>query len=137
MARFHLDSNAVIALVRGGQSPMREYVRSARRQGSRLSVSTIVVYELLYGIERSIRPESNAKALYRALNEHLTVAPFLDLHALQAAKIRAALERAGTPIGPYDLLIAGHALALGATLVTANTREFRRVKGLAIADWSR
>ncbi|MDY7092120.1 MAG: type II toxin-antitoxin system VapC family toxin [Acidobacteriota bacterium] len=100
-----------------------------------LKVSTVTVYELEHGLQR--RPE--AHQLHRVVNAFLhnvEVLPFDAQAARHAGAIRAHLERAGTPIGAYDLLIAGHARSAGATLVSHNLREFQRVPELSIADWA-
>ncbi|MBI4607082.1 MAG: type II toxin-antitoxin system VapC family toxin [Planctomycetes bacterium] len=98
-------------------------------------VSTITVYELVTGCEKSPARER----LLKEVNAFL--APFSKLvftaeDACKAAWVRAALEKKGTPIGPYDVLLAAQALARDLTLATNNTREFRRVKGLKLEDWS-
>jgi tRNA(fMet)-specific endonuclease VapC len=111
----------------------------ARRLSSKapheVMVSTITVYELISGCEKSPARDR----LLKEVNAFLT--PFLTLEfsagdAIRAGIVRASLEKKGTPIGPYDTLLAGQALARGLTLVTSNVREFRRVKGLKLEDWS-
>jgi tRNA(fMet)-specific endonuclease VapC len=111
----------------------------ARRLSSKtpgeVMVSTITVYELVTGCERSPARDR----LLKEVNAFL--AAFSNLlfsveDARSAALVRARLEKKGTPIGPYDVLLAGQALARDLTLVTNNTREFRRVKGLKLEDWS-
>ena len=97
-------------------------------------VSTITVGELLVGAERSSQPRENAGRVV-AFCASLEVASFDDCAAARYAEIRATLESRGTPIGALDLLIAGHALAIGATLVTGNLRRFARVPGLACENW--
>jgi tRNA(fMet)-specific endonuclease VapC len=95
-----------------------------------------VLHELWYGVAKSSRPEANAAALVSFLNLALERWPFDEDDAREAGEIRAALARAGTPIGPYDALIAGQARRRGAILVTANQREFARVPGLKTEDWA-
>jgi tRNA(fMet)-specific endonuclease VapC len=95
-------------------------------------VSSVVIHELRYGASKSARQAEN-HARIDALR--FEVAPFDARDARQAGEVRAALERAGTPIGGYDLLIAGQALARDLVLVTRNVREFERVAGLRIEDW--
>ena len=102
---------------------------------SEVMVSTITVYELITGCEKSPAPER----LLKDVNAFL--APFSKLvftveDAHRAELVRVSLEKRGTPIGPYDILLAGQALARDLTLVTHNAREFRRVKGLKLEDWS-
>lgn len=98
-----------------------------------LGVSSIAWYELAAGVAKSAHPRSLERL--RQFDREIQVFDF-DMEAAEmAAMIRGGLELAGTPIGPYDTLIAGHALALDATLVTHNVREFKRVRGLKHVDW--
>jgi tRNA(fMet)-specific endonuclease VapC len=90
--------------------------------------------ELVYGAERSNDPERNHAAITELL-ALTTVVPFDDAAALQAGLIRSHLAAAGTPIGPFDTLIAGHALSGSMILVTNNIKEFNRVPGLIVEDW--
>ena len=101
-----------------------------------VGVSSVTAAELHYGAERSSRPEQNLGALGAFLLP-LEVLAFGPEAAATYGGLRAALEKAGTPIGPLDTLIAAHAASLGVTLVTNNTREFSRVPGLEIEDWTR
>ncbi len=94
-----------------------------------------MLYELWYGIDKSSHRERNAATLDAFLSLDIHPLPFDDDDAREAGDIRAELERAGTPIGPYDVLIAAQARRRGATLVTANHSEFSRVPRLATADW--
>lgn len=97
-------------------------------------ISSITAYELFAGAEKASDTVKEHGKLER-LFEVIDVLEFNETAAAQAAVVRAKLERAGTPIGPYDLLIAGHALALGVTLATGNTGEFKRVSGLRLEKW--
>jgi tRNA(fMet)-specific endonuclease VapC len=99
-----------------------------------LKVSSITVYELEFGAEKSGRSE-RLILLIRAFLDNVAILPFDREAALHAASIRADLAARGTPIGAYDLLIAGHARSLGATLVTHNQREYSRVPRLQLEDW--
>ncbi|MCI5118350.1 MAG: type II toxin-antitoxin system VapC family toxin [Candidatus Electrothrix sp. LOE1_4_5] len=99
-----------------------------------ISIPSIVLYELEVGIAKSNNPKKRKKQL-EALTSRITVQSFTPREAEAAAIIRANLEKQGTPIGPYDTLIAGMALSINATLVTNNTREFQRVAGLSLEDW--
>ncbi len=101
-----------------------------------VSVGSIVLFELCYGIARSLRPEKNTKSLRDFLAGPIQVLDFNPEDAARAGEIRAHLEIRGTPIGPYDLLIAAQALRTETTLVTANFAEFARVPGLRWEDWS-
>jgi tRNA(fMet)-specific endonuclease VapC len=105
-------------------------------RGVSISVSTVVLYELWYGVARSQRRRENAERLRVFLSGNIDVAPFDEEDAIAAGDLRAALETVGTPIGPYDLLIAAQALHSGSTLVTANVSEFARVRGLVWQDWA-
>lgn len=98
-------------------------------------ISVITKSELMYGVEVSPRRQQNQAALDVYLR-YVEVLDFRDEAALHYAQIRAALKRQGTMIGANDLLIAAHARCLGLTLVTNNTREFERVQGLRIENWT-
>jgi tRNA(fMet)-specific endonuclease VapC len=95
-----------------------------------------VLYEIWYGIRKSMRPQANAAVLATFLALDVTPWPFESEDAEEAGDIRVALERAGTPIGPYDVLIAAQARRRNAVLITANEREFARVPGLKTEDWA-
>jgi tRNA(fMet)-specific endonuclease VapC len=100
------------------------------------ALPTIVLFELRYGIAKSARPQDNAERLATFLELPIAILPFEPDDAEEAGDIRAALEPAGTPIGPYDILIAAQARRRGATLVTAKLREFARVPRLKTEDWT-
>ena len=97
----------------------------------------MTVFELWYGVAKSARHAFNTRRLQTFLAGALDVVTVEEEDAQAAGRVRAALERKGTPIGPFDVLIAGQALAREATLVTTNASEFARVSGLAREDWSR
>ncbi|MDO5290543.1 MAG: type II toxin-antitoxin system VapC family toxin [Pseudomonadota bacterium] len=125
------DSNILIYAYRGNTACRQQLARTDRGQ---LYLSAVVLFELEVGIRKS----SNPAALRSFVQGVLARSTFLPLDAesaSQAAQVRAQLESTGRPIGPYDLLIAGTALAHGLTLVTHNQREFARVPGLRLADW--
>ncbi len=128
---FVLDTNTVIYFFKG-QGDVAQNLLA--QPPSRIFLPAIVVYELEVGLAKSQAPQKRRKQLQTLLNG-ITVLPFGENEARVTAKIRAALEQQGTPIGPYDTLIAGTAFAHGATLVTHNTREFQRVAGLQLQDW--
>lgn len=125
-----LDTNAVIALRRNPHSPLAERVR--QKSPADILVSAIVMHELLFGIFRSERVDRN---LTRLESLGLEVVPFDRDDAREAAAIRSHLGRLGTPIGPYDTLIAGQARARNLVLVTRNTAEFACVPDLKVEDW--
>ena len=131
MIEFLLDTNTVIALLRSRASLAGERLRS--RPADAVATSSIVMFELYYGAFRSARSVENS-ALLDALN--FQVLPFDEADGRQAGDIRAELRAGGNPIGPYDLLIAGQARARDLTLVTNNLREFHRIEGLRVEDWT-
>lgn len=129
--RFALDTNSVIHFLRGrGQVGARLRAVAPTDVG----LSAIVAHELAVGVARSADPARHRRALDAFLS-HVRVWPFDLADAEAAAQVRADLAGKGTPIGPYDSLIAGAALARGLTLVTHDTREFSRVPGLRLEDW--
>lgn len=115
---------------------VRTRLRRVASRGAAIAVSSVVLYELWYGVARSERRRENAERLRVFLSGNITVVPFEEEDAATAGELRATLEGAGTPIGPYDLLIAAQALRSGATLITANVSEFARVHGLDWQDWT-
>jgi tRNA(fMet)-specific endonuclease VapC len=131
-----LDTNAVIAVLNDRTSPVRAGIDAAIGLGRTLSISSIVLFELRYGAAKSARPERNAQRIVDFLSGPIEVLPFEPADADEAGDIRAALERAGTPIGPYDVLVAAQARRRDALLVTANQREFARVPRLRFEDWA-
>lgn len=128
--RYLLDANAIIALLNETTSPIAKRVR--RHAPRDFGVSAVVIHELYYGAFKSQRVEQNV-ARVDALQ--FSVLEFDEEDARQAGQIRAHLASKGTPIGPYDVLIAGQARARELTLVTHNTSEFQRVPGLKVEDW--
>jgi tRNA(fMet)-specific endonuclease VapC len=131
-----LDTNAVIAALNDQTSPVRARIEAAIRLKQTLAVSSIVLFELWYGAAKSARPERNARRIVDFLAGPIEVLAFESADAEEAGYIRVALERAGTPIGPYDLLVAAQARRRDALLVTANEREFARVPQLKFEDWT-
>ena len=127
--KYLLDANAVIGLL-GGNAGLLERVHQHVPED--FGVSAIAAHELFYGAYRSQRKVQN---LARVDGLQFVVLEFDQEDARQAGEIRAALAATGTPIGPYDVLIAGQARARSLVLVTHNTREFSRVSGLDIEDW--
>ncbi|MEP6593779.1 MAG: type II toxin-antitoxin system VapC family toxin [Acidobacteriota bacterium] len=128
--RYLLDTNAIISLLNDTTSPIARRVRRCTPRD--IGISAVVMHELYYGAFKSQRVEKNV-ARVDALQ-----LPVLELDqddARHAGEIRAHLASKGTPIGPYDVLIAGQAKARKLTLVTHNTTEFARVPGLKVEDW--
>jgi len=135
--KYLLDSNICIAIMnRAALMKAITALNSALASGDTLLISTVVVYELWFGVAKSRDKVSNANKVVEFFTEPLEILEFDTEDAGKAGEIRAELARRGTPIRPYDVLIAGQALARGLTLVTANTREFSRVDGLKIVDWT-
>lgn len=131
-----LDTNAVIAAINRRIPAVRRRLEQALLDRTIVGLPAIVLYEIWYGVRKSARPRENAATLAAFLALDVTLWPFEPEDAEEAGDIRAALERAGTPIGAYDVLIAAQARRRGALLVTANGREFARVPALRIEDWS-
>ena len=127
--RYLLDANAVIGLLNDTTSKTAQ--RARRERPGDVAVSAIVAQELFYGAFKSRRAAQNV-ALIDALQ--FVVLEFDKEDARQAGQVRALLAK-GTPIGPYDVLIAGQAVARDMILVTHNTQEFERVRGLRFEDW--
>ena len=127
--RYLLDANAVIGLLNDTTS--KTAPRARRERPGDVAVSAIVAQELFYGAFKSRRAAQNM-ALIDALQ--FVVLEFDKEDARQAGQVRALLAK-GTPIGPYDVLIAGQAVARDMILVTHNTQEFERVRGLRFEDW--
>ena len=134
---FLLDTNTVVALLRDKPPQVRERYRRAESSGDHLAVPSVVLFELWYGVEKSSHIQENTERLRVLLSGDLELLAFDDDDSETAGRVRATLERSGTPIGAYDLLIAGQALRRGFTLVTANTSEFSRVRGLNWVDWAK
>jgi len=133
---YLLDTNAVLALLRSKPASVRERYRQAEGSGDYLALSSVVLFELWYGVAKSSHVPENTERLKILLSGDLDLLDFDDEDARAAGQVRADLEKAGTPIGAYDLLIAGQALRRGLTVVTANTSEFSRVAGLGWEDWT-
>jgi tRNA(fMet)-specific endonuclease VapC len=133
---FCLDTNIVIYAVNRRRPTAVERLDAALAVGIRLWISTVALFELEFGIAKSERTEQSAAVLSEFLASGIEVVPFDTEDARHAGAIRAHLERAGTPIGAYDILIAAHARRYGAALVTANASEFARVPGLIVEDWA-
>lgn len=129
-----LDTNVCIHVIR--RRPPGVLRRFEGYEVGDVGVSSVTAAELHYGAERSSRREQNLEALSRFLLP-LEVLAFGPEAAAAYGRVRAALEKVGNPIGPLDTLIASHAVSLGVTLVTNNTREFSRVPGLEVEDWTR
>lgn len=126
-----LDTNTWIYFFRGEGNVAKEML--SRSPGA-IGIASIVLYELQVGIAKSTSPRKRLGQL-EELTAVVQTLPFGAAEARVSAAIQSSLEKKGTPIGPYDVLIAGTAKACGATLVTRNIREFKRVQGLVLENW--
>ena len=127
-----LDTNTCIAIIkRKLQQVLRRF--NAYKVGE-IGISSVTLAELDFGVAKSLHQENNQAALDEFVLP-LEIAGFDHEAARVYGRVRAMLEKKGTPIGSLDTMIGAHAVALGVTLVTNNTREFSRVKGLTVVDW--
>ncbi len=130
-----LDTNIISSLMRDAEGPAALRLIGATDTGQKIMTSVIVQCELEFGLAK--RPSARLTQAYGSVMRRIEIAP-LDHHAAaHYAQLRQHLEQAGTPIGSNDTLIAAHALALGAIMVTDNETEFRRIPGLAVENWLR
>lgn len=136
MTTYLLDTNACIALINGTESNVRRRFKRAVARESVILLSSIVAFELWYGVAKSQRKDSNTQRLETFLGGPLEWALFDEDDARAAGTVRAELETVGRPVGAYDVLLAGQARRRGATVVTSNTKEFARVQGLKWEDWA-
>ncbi len=134
---YLLDTNVCIALINRTSAAVRNRFQKALSGGAQIYVSSVATFELWYGAAKSERQDLNTQRLQAFLAGPITLLPLDGQDARVAGSIRAALQASGTPIGAYDTLIAGQALARQLILVTANISEFSRVKGLSWQDWAR
>jgi len=130
--RYLLDTNICIYLIKKRPSKVLERFRHHSPQD--VAISTVTLFELQYGVEKSQYRQRSEDALAKFLLP-LNLIDLDRSSAVEAATIRAQLEKEGMPIGAYDLLIAGLARSLDMTLVTNNTREFERIAGLHLENW--
>lgn len=129
-----LDTNICIYIIK--QQPASVLKRFMEYQVGDIGISSITLSELRYGVAKSAHYEKNARALDEFIIP-LEVVSFDEQAAYVYGNIRASLEKAGTPIGSMDMLIAAHALSLELPLVTNNSREFARIRDLTILDWTK
>ena len=133
---YLLDTNICIALMNGTSDKVRARFVQAVCLKAKLATSTIVAHEHWYGVAKSQQVARNSSALAVFLSREIALLDYTERDANAAGEIRAELERTGQRIGEYDTLIAGQAFSRNLILVTASTREFDRVKGLIVEDWS-
>ena len=136
MTTYLIDTNACIALINGSEANVRRRFQRAVARESVILLSSIVAFELWYGVAKSQRREVNTQRLDAFFAGPLEWTLFDEDDARAAGTVRAELEAVGTPIGAYDVLLAGQARRRRATLVTSNAKEFSRVTGLKWADWA-
>ena len=130
---YLLDTNACIAIVNGRPASVRARFQTAIAAGGQVNVSTVAAFELWYGVAKSKKEELNANRLKSFFAGPMSLLHFDAEDARISAKIRASLEKIGRPIGAYDLLIAGQSVHHKFTLVTADGREFTRVRRVSVA----
>ncbi len=133
MMNYVLDTNAVISLI--GTKSDRLIARILEKTMGEIAISSIVAHELYFGVYRSQKINDNLETLRLLLHDF----PLLEFNyedARISGEIRSKLAGTGTPIGPYDVLIAGQAKARNLTLITNNVREFVRVENLKVEDWT-
>ena len=131
--RYMLDTNICIYAIK--QKPERVFKKLQKIDPTNVCISSVTYAELVYGVEKSAAVEKNRLALAILLS-NIEIVNFDIDAANEYGRIRADLEKRGTPIGPLDMMIAGHGKSRGCTIVTNNVKEFSRVKGLKIANWA-
>ena len=130
---YMLDTNICIFAIKKRPEVVLAHLQA--HKPAEICISSITYGELCHGVEKSQAQARNRLALTLFLSS-ISILPFDETAASEYGKIRAALELSGPPIGLLDTLIAAHAKSLGMTLVTNNTREFKRIEGLEIEDWA-
>lgn len=131
MLTYMLDTNICIYVMKTYPPAVREKFNALAEQ---LCISSITLGELHYGAEKSARRAENLVAIEHFVGR-LEVLPFADKAAAHYGQVRAELERAGTPCGPHDMQIGGHARSEGLIVVTNNLREFARMPGVRVENW--
>lgn len=130
--KYMLDTNICIYIIK--QKPLKVLKHFRGQAAGDIGISSITLAELRYGVFKSLHVEKNRQAIDEFILP-LEIADFDERAASEYGILRAELEKTGKPIGSMDMLIGAHALALGITLVTNNTKEFRQVRDLNISDW--
>lgn len=131
MLKYMLDTNIIIYVIKNRPEIARKKFKQHQDQ---MCISSITWGELVYGAERSSKPEQNLADI-EGMASRMDILPFDSAAANHFGQVRAELYKAGKPIGPYDMMISGHARSLGLTLVTNNIKEFERVPGLRLENW--
>ncbi len=132
MLKYLLDTNIVIYTMKNRPQQVK---RRFQQHHGQMGISAVTIGELVFGAEHSQEVERNLVDI-EAMAARLEIVPFDNKAAYHFGQIRAVLYRTGQPIGPYDMMIAGQARAIGLILVTNNIKEFERVPGLLLEDWS-
>ena len=132
--KYVLDTDICIYIIK--KHPDRLIQKIAKTKLEYLAISSITVAEMEYGVQKSMYPEKNKLALTKFLVP-FCILEFDESDAAEYGRIRANIESIGKPIGPYDLLIAAQAKSKGLTVVTNNDKEFRRIKGLKVENWTK
>jgi len=129
--KYMLDTNMVIYTIKNRPGQVRE---AFKKHEGQMCISSVTWGELIYGTEKSSQPERNLADI-EGLVARLEILDFGDQAAVHFGQLRVELYRQGKPIGPYDMMIAGHARSMGLILVTNNLKEFERVPGLRLENW--
>ncbi len=132
MLKYMLDTNICIFTIKNRPQQVRD---AFNRSHDQLCISSVSLMELIYGAEKSASPEKNLSVV-EGFAARLEVLSYDELAASHTGQFRAELARSGAPIGTYDQPIAGHARSRGLIVVTNNRREFDRVPGLRVEDWT-
>lgn len=130
--KYMLDTNICIYAIKRNLNTIRKIIACDPED---ICISSITLSELIYGIEKSSRPEQNRVALIQFLAPISILAYGCDA-ANEYGRVRSSLEKSGTPIGSMDMLIASHALSEDLTLITNNEKEFRRIPQLKVENWT-
>lgn len=133
MLKYMLDTNIIIYTIKNRPPQVR---RLFKQHDEQMCISSITLGELVFGAEHSQQVERNLADI-EAMTARLEVLPFDNKAAYHFGQIRADLYKNGQPIGPFDMMIAGHARASGLILVTNNIKEFKRVPGLILENWAK
>ncbi len=133
MIKYMLDTNILIYTIKNRPKKVRD---AFKKHADYLAMSTVTLGELIYGAEKSTQSVRNLADI-EVLAARMDVVPFDSQAAIHFGQVRAELSKSGKLIGPFDLMIAGHARSRGLILVTNNLREFKRVPGLRVENWVR
>jgi len=130
--KYLLDTDIAIYVIKNRPASAR--AKFQQHQGQ-LAISSVTLMELIYGAEKSAQRERNSRDI-EGFVQRLTVLSYDEKAAFHSGQIRAELEKIGTPIGAYDLMIGGHARSCGLIVVSNNSREFARIPGIRVENWA-